>query len=150
MDFAGLKDVLDFAVSREEESAALYARLLALTEDPALKMLLADLEKDEQNHKKLLLGFSRKAPGAFAAKPVTDLKLTDYVVAEPPGPGMTFQDLLILGAKKEQKSIDLYTSLRDRVSEPESRSLFDFLVMQERSHKLKLESEYEKRIMPED
>lgn len=150
MNFTSLKEILDFAVKREEESAALYARLKGGTTSPALKKLLADLEKDEKHHKKLLLGLSGKKTGALVIKPVTDLKITDYTVAEPPGQDMNFQDLLILGAKKEQKSVDLYVELRDRVSGQDQKKLFEFLVMQEKSHKLKLETEYEKHVIPED
>ncbi len=150
MTFTSLKDILDFAVAREEEAAAFYADLGRSTNEPALKMLLADLEKEEKKHKALLLGLPRKKAESLAAKPVTDLRITDYLLAEPPGPEMSFQDLLILGAKKEQKAVDLYTALRDRVRDAEHKKLFEFLIMQEKSHKLKLETEYERHVIPED
>jgi rubrerythrin len=150
MHFSGLRDIIDFAVEREEESACFYAQLREQTDSPSLKKLLEDMEKEEKHHKKLLQGLSKQKIDALTVKPVTDLKISDYLVPEPPNPEMSFQDLLILAARKEQKSADLYAHLRDRVSGEEPKKLFEFLIMQEKTHKLKLESEYEKRVLTED
>ena len=80
-------------------------------------------------------------------KEVEDLKISDYLVEEPPSPDMNFQDLLILAAKKEQKAVDLYSDLERKVSKKELKKLFEFLIQQEKSHKLKLEEEYEKHVL---
>jgi rubrerythrin len=63
---------------------------------------------------------------------------------------MDFQDLLIFAAKKEQKAMELYSDLADKSKKKEQKKLFDFLAMQEKSHKLKLETEYEKHVLWED
>ncbi|MCJ7612867.1 MAG: hypothetical protein MUP19_11445 [Candidatus Aminicenantes bacterium] len=111
---------------------------------------MGDLENEEKKHRQLLLGLSGLTPESLAVKPVADMKISDYLVAEPPRADMTFQDLLIVAAQKEQKAVDLYTELRRRVSDTVHMALFDFLIMQEKNHKLKLESEYEKHVLVED
>lgn len=150
MRFRSLQEILDFAVKREEEAARAYADLQSRTRSQSLKKLLAELENDEKHHKELLLGLAGVQPSSLAIKPVPDLKISDYLVAEPAHADMTFQDLLILAAKKEQKAVDLYTELRGLVSDPEHKKLFEFLMMQEMSHKLRLETEYDKHVMTED
>jgi rubrerythrin len=63
---------------------------------------------------------------------------------------MNLQDLLIFAAKKEAKAVQLYTRLAGQSKNREQKDLFEFLVKQEKSHKLKLEMEYEKHILQED
>ena len=150
MRFGSFQEILDFAVKREEEAARAYADLQAATRSQGLKKLLAELESDEKRHKELLLGLSGVSPSSLTVKPVPDLRISDYLLSEPAHADMTFQDLLILAAKKEQRSVDLYTELHGLVSEAEHKKLFEFLMMQERSHKLRLEKEYDKHVMTED
>jgi len=131
------------------------------------KMLLIDLERnlsllihlkmtgqllfypreEERNHKKLLQDITEEKVESLEVKEVDDLEISDYLVEEPPSPDMNFQDLLILAAKKEQKAVDLYSDLERKVSKKELKKLFEFLTQQEKSHKLKLEEEYEKHVL---
>jgi len=148
--FASIQEILDFAVKREEEAARAYANLQTRTRSQSLKKFLVELENDEKHHKELLLGLTGTQPSSLTIKPVPDLKISDYLVAEPVHADMTFQDLLILAAKKEQKAVDLYTELRGLVSDAEHKKLFEFLMVQEQSHKLRLETEYDKHVMTED
>ena len=83
-------------------------------------------------------------------KKVTDLKISDYLVEEPPDAEMNFQDLLIFAAKKEQKAAELYSELARKSDPKDQKKLFEFMAAQEKSHKLKLEAEYEKRVLQED
>ena len=150
MNFMSLKDVLDFAVRREEEAAAAYARMRDMVREASLKELMTDLQNEENKHKELLLGLAGLKPESLPVKSVVDMKISDYLAAESPRPDMTLQDLFILAAQREQKAVDLYTDLRRRVTDAEHLALFDFLIAQEKSHKLKLESEYEKHVLAED
>jgi len=150
MNFKNLQEILDFAIQREDEAAAAYARMREMTRDKAVRELMSDLENEEKKHKQLLQGLTGLKPESLPIQPVVDMKISDYLVAEPPGADMTFQDLLLLAAQKEQKSVDLYTDLRRRMTERDHIALFDFLVAQEKNHKLKLESEYEKHVFPEN
>jgi rubrerythrin len=149
-NFKTVKEAIAFAVQREEDAALNYGRMMGLAKADSSKLLLADLKKEEENHKRMLLDLGRTDVASLRISKVTDLKISDYLVAEPLHAEMSFQDLLVFAAKKEQKAADLYLALMDRVSSPGPKKLFEFLAMQERSHKLKLESEYEKRVLQED
>lgn len=150
MDPKTFKDILNFAVEREEEAIKVYGEMMEMAEVPGIKNLMGELQEEERKHKKLLLDLTGKKIEALEIEDVIDLKISDYLVEEPPSAEMSFQDLLILAAKKEQKAVDLYSGLRDRAKEEEVKKLFDFLVMQEKSHKLKLEKEYEVHVLEED
>jgi rubrerythrin len=150
MKFSGFNDVVEFAIKREEEAAKSYGDLLVLAKDQAAKKLLLDLQAEEVNHKRILQGLTEARVEASASKNVKDLKVSDYLVAEPLDAEMNFQDLLIFAAKKERKAVDLYQDLAKKAKTQEQRRLFDFLAKQEKTHKLRLELEYEKHVLWED
>jgi len=141
------KDFIGFAIKREEEAIKAYGDIADIAKTPGLKKLLLDLQEEERNHKKLLQDITEEKIESLEIKEVADMKISDYLVEEPPTADMNFQDILILAAKKEQKAVDLYSDLMRKVSKKELKKLFEFLVQQEKSHKLKLEEEYEKHVL---
>lgn len=141
------EDFIEFAIKREEEAIKAYGDIAGIAKAPGLKKLLLDLQEEERNHKKLLQDITEEKVESLEIKEVADMKISDYLVEEPPSADMNFQDLLILAAKKEQKAVDLYSDLARKVSEIELKKLFEFLIQQEKSHKLKLEEEYEKHVL---
>lgn len=150
METKTLEQVIEFAIQREEDAIKAYGDMMEMAETPGLKTLLAELQSEERNHKKLLQELSEENVESLKVEDVIDLKISDYLVEESPSADMDFQDLLILAAKKEQKAADLYSSLAEKAKEQEIKKLFEFLVMQEKSHKLKLEKEYEVHVLEED
>ncbi len=141
------EDFIEFAIKREEEAIKAYGDIAGIAKTPGLKKLLLDLQEEERNHQKLLQDITKERIESLEIKEVNDLKISDYLVEEPASPDMNFQDLLILAAKKEQKAVDLYSDMESKVSEQELKKLFQFLIQQEKSHKLKLEEEYEKHVL---
>lgn len=150
MKFGNLKSVLEFAIRREEEAAKGYGKLCQIAKDEAAKKLLADLQHEEKNHKRILQGLTSAKVRASDTKDVRDLMISDYLVEEPLTPEMNFQDLLIFAAKKEKKAADLYSDLAKKSLTKEQKALFEFLAKQEKAHKLRLELEYEKHVLWED
>lgn len=141
------EDFIEFAIKREEEAIKAYGEIAGIAKTPGLKKFLLDLQDEEKNHKKLLQDITEEKIESLEIKEVADLKISDYLIEEPPSADMNFQDLLILAAKKEQKAVDLYSDLERKVTEKELKKLFEFLIQQEKSHKLKLEEEYEKHVL---
>jgi rubrerythrin len=148
--FSNAKDILQFAIQREEEAARGYGELAARTKNDGSKTLLLELRADEQKHKKVLQDLAEGEAAPPTVRKVADLKISDYLIEEPLGEKSDFQALLIFAAKKEAKAVELYTQLLNRSANPEHKRLFEFLVRQEQSHKLRLEQEYEKQVLPED
>jgi rubrerythrin len=144
------EDIIAFAISREEEAAAGYADMLAAAETPGLKELFRELRDEERDHKRLLEGLDPVGAGSLESPAVEDLGITDGLKAEPPHPDMSFQDALIFAARKEEKAVRLYAGLAAGAGRAEDRKLFEFLAGREKLHKLKLETEYDKRVLTED
>ena len=150
MKFGNLKAVMDFAIQREEEAARNYGKLCRIAKDEAAKKLLADLQHEEKNHKRILQGLTKAKARPSATQDVKDLMIIDYLVEEPLTPEMIFKALLIFAAKKEKKAVDLYSDLAKKSLTKEQKALFEFLAKQEKAHKLRLELEYEKHVLWED
>ena len=147
MDLQSYGDIIKFAIGREEAAIEAYGDMSEKAKMPGLRELLLELQNEEKNHKKLLEDISQEQITTFKTEEVIDLKISDYLTEEPPSEDMTFQDLLIIAAKKEQEAVELYTKLKEGSDNIELKQLFDFLIIQEKSHKLKLESEYEKHVL---
>jgi rubrerythrin len=150
MDLKNYDDIIKFAISREEAAIDTYGDLSEKAKVPGLRELLLELQNEERNHKKLLEDITPEQISSFKTEEVIDLKISDFLTEEPPSEDMTFQDLLILAAKKEQQAVDLYTKLGEETESEELKKLFDFLITQEKNHKLKLETEYEKHVLEDD
>lgn len=150
MSLSNFTDIIDFAIKREEDAIKAYGSMSKTAKTPGLKALLLELQDEEKNHKKLLQGVTERKIAAMEVEDVIDLRISDFLVPEPPTNDMTFQDLLIFAAKKEQQAADLYSALAKKSKSAELKKLFEFLIEQERSHKLKLETEYEKHVLEWD
>jgi rubrerythrin len=148
--FSCLDDVLAFAIVREEEAARLYHDMACQARTEPLRILLKELEVEEGRHKILLEKFRAGKPVPRAGVRVPDLGLTDALTADSSGPDGSAQDLLIIAAQKEARSVDLYGRLAAAAGDDEMRSLFEYLAGQELRHKFRLENEYEARILTED
>jgi rubrerythrin len=149
MDFSKFEDVIKFAIEREEDAYEAYGEMIEMAETPGLKEMLTDLQSEEEKHKRLLQDISPSKFEDVETHKVIDLKISDFLSEEPPSSDMTFQDLLILAAKKEQQAVDLYSEMKAAAGTGEMSKLFDFLIEQEKTHKLKLEKEYEKYVLGE-
>ncbi len=103
--------IIAFAVAREEEAAAGYSELMAAAETPGLKELFRELRDEEREHKRLLEGLDPAGAASLEPDEVEDLRITDGLRAEPPHPDMSFQDALILAARKEEQAARLYAGL---------------------------------------
>jgi rubrerythrin len=148
--FTSVDDIISFAIRREEEAARGYAELAEAAQTPGIRELLLELKGEEENHKKILENVSAEDIGRMAPAFVPDLKISDYLVEETLSSDMTFQELLIFAARKEKKAAELYERLAGMAPGAEGRKVFEFLAGQEKSHKLKLETEYEKQVMWEN
>lgn len=149
MDNSNFENIIQFAIQREEDACRAYGEMSTVSETPGLKELLLELQAEEKKHKELLQGITSKDIGNLETHKVVDLKISDFLTEEPPTPDMNFQDLLIFAAKKEQQAVELYSSMKAAVNSNELKKLFDFFVEQEKEHKLKLETEYEKYVLEE-
>jgi rubrerythrin len=149
MKFDTLQDILTFAIRREHDARELYLMFRDRVKDAGAKTLLEDLANQELGHKNLLenvlKGGMIEHIGGEAK--VTDLHLSDYIIAEDIGSGSSPQDVMLFAIKKEQEAYNIYHRLHGNYEKSELGGLFSRLAKEELSHKETLEREYEEHFM---
>ena len=147
MEFKTLDDILDFAISKEEEAEQFY---LSLCEEESLsgnRQTFKEFAQEEQKHVKLLQ--TLKAGGVvegvedYQFKWIKDIKRGDLVLDIEYQKGMNYRDILMLAIKREEKALKLYNDLQDRAETADSKNVFKILCQEEAKHKLALETMYD-------
>ena len=148
--FQSVSDIITFAIEREKEAADGYGHMAGIASTPGLREFLLFLRQEEESHRRLLEGLTEEVLDGLVPAFVPDLRLIDYLAEEKPADVISLQELLIFAAQKEKKSAELYDTLA-RMAEASGRHrIFEFLAGQERAHKLKIETEYEKIFLQEN
>jgi rubrerythrin len=150
-NFSSPREVVDFAIEREQEAHDFYMKLKERVKSQELKDTLNQFAMEELGHKKKLQGIIEKTEEyGFTKDEVTHLKISDYLVDKTPSPDMSYQDVLIISMKKEKKSYLLYTALAKGVGNPELKKIFSNLAQEEANHKLRFELEYDEHILSDN
>ncbi len=142
-----IRDVVDFAVKREEEARDFYADCRDKTPKDGLKSFFQELADEEERHRGLLLDLDLSDDQEFEPEQVQNLKLSDYLVDAQFTPDISYQDALTLAMKKEQKAHAFYDAWQKRCSNSSAGKLFAFLAGEEMKHKRKLEDIYDDDIL---
>jgi rubrerythrin len=148
--FKGVDDLLDFAMSKEQEAADLYNRMAGQVDSPTTKKLFKDLEKEELMHKARLKAMKAGRELVPIAPKISDLKIADYLTQVQLKPGMDYQDGLIYAMQAEKAEFRLYMDLHGKTDNQNLQNLLLKLAQEEAQHKLRLELEYDEYILTEN
>jgi rubrerythrin len=141
------EEIIIFAIDKEKEAIAFYGELAKKVDDPVMKEAVLSMADEERKHEKMLRNLTPKKI-QFARQPSQpDLKLSDYLVETTFSRDMNYQELLIIGMKREEKSFALYADLEQRAVDDATRKIFTLLKGEELKHKTRLEREYEEHVM---
>ena len=147
MEFQSIQDILDFAISKEKEAADFYTEVGKEESMSGAKEMLKEFAQQERKHQTLLEEFKKKgfASGIseYKFKWITDIKRSNYVVDMEYHKGMTYNELLMLAMKREEKALALYNEMLAKADSAEGKKLFKMLCQEEAKHKLALETLYD-------
>jgi rubrerythrin len=149
-EFSTINDILDFAIGEEEAAVDFYMMLAASSKNEGIKKVFISYAEEEMGHKAKLINVKENGLAVFGATPLTDLKISDYLVDVKPRPDMTYQEALILAMKKEKAAFKLYTALADRMEDAAMKQTFYLLAQEESKHKLRFEVEYDDNVLKEN
>lgn len=142
-----IEAVLKRAIQLEIDAATLYTNAAAAVQDDAVRARLEELAAQERGHQAkledILAGNVRWAIRRAKAEPVTDLRLSDHLVAGTLDPQADYQDVLLFAARKEKTAHDFYQAMAELVEDKLTRSVFELLAAEELRHKYMLEKTYE-------
>ncbi len=142
MENNALDKFLDFACEKEEEAAHFYITCADLTDRIQMKNVFLEMAEEEKKHAEMIKNLDSVNIESLNIKEVQDLKIGDYLVEEEFRKDMTYQELLILAIKREEKAFKMYMELSER-GDSQMKKLFLFLANEESRHKNRLELEYD-------
>lgn len=149
MGFEKFEDVRDFAIRKEEEAIKLYLHAQYMTKHSSSQKMFEELATMEKGHKRRLQEMEVENVAESEIEDVPDLKISDYLVEVDFSPDLSYQEILTLAMKREESSIKLYTNMKKKFGNPNLNKLLDKLIREEKKHKLRLEKEYDERILTE-
>jgi rubrerythrin len=150
MTISPIEEIINFAIDKEREAIAFYENLASKAEDPVIKDAILSMADEERKHEKLLMNLTPKKLQFVRDTSQPDMKLSNYLVEVPFTKNSTYQELLVVAMKREEKSHALYSDLEQRASDDATRKLFTLLKGEELKHKTRLEKEYEERVLWEN
>ncbi|MBN2243291.1 MAG: ferritin family protein [Acidobacteria bacterium] len=143
MNFDSFEDILVYAIEREKESVAFYKDIAQKAAFSGARETLEGFAREEKKHQVMLEDFDKKKITDYDFKWIPNLKRSDYLVDMEYEESMAYPELLRLAMKREEKSLKLYSDLRENADGKEIQDLFQFLAQEEAGHKLKLETIYD-------
>lgn len=153
-DLGHARKYLEWGIQNEKDGNAFYMKAAETTSSPAGRLMFTTLGKDEFEHLRILeealAGLEQSE--AFAA--VDPSRMFEVSLHENPKlfPESelsrinqdTFEmQALKFGIETEHRSIRMYTQAGQELTDPDARTVFAWLVDQERQHAFILESEYQ-------
>jgi rubrerythrin len=150
MAASSIEEIINFAVDKEREAIAFYEGMAGKADDPVVKDAILSMADEERKHERILLDLTPKKIHFHQASPEEDMKLSDYLVDMTFSKDSSYQELLIIAMKREEKSFGFYADLEERAGDDASRKVFTLLKGEELKHKARLEKEYEKYVLWED
>lgn len=150
MEGTRFDSIINFAIQREKEAVQFYKDLQDQVKFLQRKEFLKSLEEMEKGHVTILENLKKKEIDEIKVSEVKNLKINDYLVESAPTETLSYQDILIIGMKKEQTAYELYTTLAEESSLPDIKKVFQKLASEEAKHKLFFETIYDEDILKEN
>jgi len=148
MRLNSLEEILRFAIRKEADAATAY-RIAADRAQPGVKKFFEELAEEEEKHQKKLEAFDLKKIGRVKLKETKGLGMSERMDDIPFGPELTYEELLRMAIKNEEKSQNLYTSTSKLVTDSNLKKLLLILAQEESTHKARLEKIYDDEILTE-
>jgi len=144
------EEILEYAISLERRSVALYTDLASTARNDAMRKVFLGFAEEEMGHRKKLEDVLDGELKLGTDVEVADMKISDYAVAVALDTSSSYQDILLFAMQQEQQAYRLYTDLSQRVSEPQFKALFVALAREEVKHRNRFELEYDEHVLTEN
>ena len=147
MDKKKFQEIIEFGIQREIESIDFYTRASKMVKYSGTKELFLDFAKQERGHKKKLeaVNLGKITPGKIEKIP--NLKISDYLVETELKSDLLYADILRIAMKREERSVKLYTDLKEKNQDEALDKLFTFLIQEETKHKYGIEKIYDDEVL---
>lgn len=145
-----IHEILDIAITREQEASDFYNDLSHQSRFAAMKETFHEYAKEELRHKAKLMNVKKGGQLTSSYETIPDLKIGDYLQEPEASHDMDYQTALIIAMKREKAAYRLYSGLAEIATDASVKELFLSLAQEEAKHKLRFEVEYDEVILKEN
>jgi len=139
-----IEEVIQFAIEQEDQSVEIYTELLEKAKTPQAKEVFGDFVNIEKAHAVKLSKFKNEIIEEKKDRKIVDLKISDYQIDRDMNANLDYRDILIIAAKREDKTRKLYEDMAKEYSDDkELYDLFKYLADEEAQHKHDVEVMYD-------
>ncbi|MCD4658315.1 MAG: ferritin family protein [Planctomycetes bacterium] len=149
-NFNSADEVLDFAISQEQNAYDFYMKWSKLMKNPAMGKFFVELAQEEAKHKIKLEDVKAGKNMVHANVKIQNLKISEFTVDVHVDNELDYQSSLLLAMKREKAAYKLYSFLAEVSDDKGMKALFKGLAQEEAKHKLSLELEYDDNILTEN
>jgi len=147
MEFESLDDILDFAIEKEHMAVQFYEDAASEESMSGVIEMLEELADEERKHARMLTELKKKGAvhgtDRYRYKWIPDMKRGDYITDVVYKKGMSYNEILMVAIKNEEKALKLYNELQAKSEDEEARKLFKMFCQEEAKHKLMFETMYD-------
>jgi len=142
-----MDEIMELCINQEQQAIDLYTLARDQARDESSRQKFQELVAMETAHKVALQDFEL---AAYLELPPANLMVTDYLMEPTLKDNMSTQEILILAAKREDKTARMYQALADHfVADKQLNTFFQIMADEELRHKHDLETEYEREFLQE-
>ncbi|MDP2646056.1 MAG: ferritin family protein [Desulfobacterales bacterium] len=147
MEFENITEIIDFAIGKEIEAAQFYRQVSRMEGFSGTREMFAGFAKEEEKHQKMLENLKQgaldKSLAGYDFKWIVDIRRSDYAVDMEYKEAMSYNEILMLAMKREEKALRLYNAFLKEAQTQDMKTVFKVLCQEEAKHKLRLETEYD-------
>jgi rubrerythrin len=142
--FQTIHEVLDFAITREQEAHDFYTDLARAMHDPAMEQAFLEFAAEELQHKANLEAIKQGEYGLIDnTLPLPRMAIAEALEDVTPSSEMDYAAALTFAMKREKAAYLLYLRLASEAKSKPMAEVFLALAHQEANHKLRFEIEYD-------
>jgi rubrerythrin len=147
MGFANIDEILDYAISKEEEAAALYTDLAARVDRPGMREAFLEFAKEEEGHKRHLETIKAGELPALTIRQVQGLGIAEHLARPELTENMSYAEALAFVFFTDTATPEIYTGLAETTDDPNLSAVFTALAGEEAKHKRRFELEYDEVVL---
>ena len=149
MGLKTFKDIIRFAIKREETAYKLYKNAAGKAPTAAARKMFEELAAEEAGHKASFQKLSEQDVDKFAPSGIADSAIADHMVDVPFREDLTGEEILRFAMKAEESAYQLYTAAAGIVTDAKLKKMLLMLAEVEKGHKVRIEAMYEENVFRE-
>jgi rubrerythrin len=146
-----IADVIDMAITREEEAYDFYMDIHSKVQDAGVRETVEFIAGEEKKHKAFLVSYRDGNFGSEALRmaDVIDYKVAEYLEEPEISKESSSEEVYLIAAHREGRSHQFYSELANMHADGELKTMLTKMANEELKHKEKMEYLYANTAFPQ-